>query len=198
MRHQLTPINTRPWLLGALRRLNAITEQLQSLDFDKTPGHVVNSSKREDLIALNSTLPSEATPLRCPIRAWWPGRVGRRCRLTRRPWMAGATWRDPDRVEEWIAELTPNKPVGVYCAYGFDVGCNVTKTLIERGLDARFIRGGVAAWYASGGARAQADGGIARSISSRAALTTRRRGGTTRSEGARLGHGDSGGDEGRR
>jgi superoxide dismutase, Fe-Mn family len=57
MRYELTPINTRPWLLnglslrlieshyenhygGALRRLNAITEQLESLDFDKTPGHV--------------------------------------------------------------------------------------------------------------------------------------------------------------
>jgi superoxide dismutase, Fe-Mn family len=68
--------------------------------------------------------------------------------------MAGATWRDPDRVEEWIAELTPDKPVAVYCSYGFDVGCNVTKTLIERGFDARFVRGGIAAWYALGGARA--------------------------------------------
>src|SRR6202521_6313881 len=73
MRYQLAPISTRPWLLmglslrlieshyenhygGALRRLNAITEQLESLDFDKTPGHVVNSLKREELIALNSTL----------------------------------------------------------------------------------------------------------------------------------------------
>ena len=26
--------------------------------------------------------------------------------------------------------------------------------LIERGFDARFIRGGVSAWYAAGGARA--------------------------------------------
>ena len=68
--------------------------------------------------------------------------------------MAGATWHDPDRVEEWIAELSPGKPVAVYCAYGFDVGRNVTKTLIERGFDARFIRGGIAAWYAAGGARA--------------------------------------------
>jgi Fe-Mn family superoxide dismutase len=68
--------------------------------------------------------------------------------------MAGATWRDPDRVEEWIAELTPGKPVAVYCSYGFDVGRNVAKTLIERGFDALFVRGGIAAWYASGGARA--------------------------------------------
>jgi Fe-Mn family superoxide dismutase len=68
--------------------------------------------------------------------------------------MSGATWRDPDRVEEWIAELTLDKPVAVYCSYGFDVRRNVTKTLIERGFDARFLRGGIAAWYASGGARA--------------------------------------------
>ena len=68
--------------------------------------------------------------------------------------MAGATWRDPDRVEEWLAELQPESPVAVYCAYGFDVGRNVTKTLIERGFDARFLRGGVSAWYGSGGARA--------------------------------------------
>ena len=68
--------------------------------------------------------------------------------------MAGAVWRDPDRVDEWIGELSPDKPVAVYCAYGFHVGCGVTKTLRERGLDARYIRGGVSAWYAAGGARA--------------------------------------------
>ena len=68
--------------------------------------------------------------------------------------MAGAMWRDPDRVEEWIGELSPDKPVVVYCSYGFHVGCNVTKTLIARGFDARYVRGGVSAWYAAGGARA--------------------------------------------
>jgi Fe-Mn family superoxide dismutase len=67
--------------------------------------------------------------------------------------MLGATWRDPDRVEAWLAELAADRPVAVYCAYGFDVGRNVTKTLIERGFDARFLRGGVSAWYAAGGAR---------------------------------------------
>jgi len=30
--------------------------------------------------------------------------------------VAGATWRDPDRVQEWITELTPDKPVAVYCS----------------------------------------------------------------------------------
>jgi len=68
--------------------------------------------------------------------------------------MEGAVWRDPDRVEEWIGELSPEQPVAVYCAYGFHVGCNVTRALRERGYDARFIRGGVSAWYAAGGPRA--------------------------------------------
>ncbi len=68
--------------------------------------------------------------------------------------MEGAVWRDPDRVEEWIGELSADRPVAVYCAYGFHVGCSVTRTLRERGFDARYVRGGVSAWYAAGGARA--------------------------------------------
>src|SRR5690349_14609559 len=73
MRYQLKQVHCRPWLLlglspklieshyennygGALRRLNAITEQLEALDFTKAPGYVVNGLKREELIALNSTL----------------------------------------------------------------------------------------------------------------------------------------------
>ncbi len=73
--------------------------------------------------------------------------------------MAGAIWRDPDRVEEWIGELSTDQPVAVYCAYGFHVGCNVTRTLRERGFDARYVRGGVSAWYAAGGARAMRPAG---------------------------------------
>lgn len=68
--------------------------------------------------------------------------------------MEGATWRDPDRIEEWVDQLQTDKPVAVYCAYGFHVGCNTARTLRERGFDARYIRGGVSAWYAAGGPRA--------------------------------------------
>ena len=59
MRYQLTPIHCRPWTLnalsfklieshyenhygGALRKLNAITEKLEALDWEKTPGYVIN------------------------------------------------------------------------------------------------------------------------------------------------------------
>jgi Fe-Mn family superoxide dismutase len=68
--------------------------------------------------------------------------------------MPNAVWRDPDRVDEWCAQLSPQSPVFVYCAYGFEVGCGVTTVLRERGFDARYIRGGISAWYATGGPRA--------------------------------------------
>ncbi|MBM3598483.1 MAG: superoxide dismutase [Alphaproteobacteria bacterium] len=67
--------------------------------------------------------------------------------------MRGAVWRDPGRVDEWSKELSADRPVFVYCAYGFHVGCSVTAQLQERGLDAKYIRGGLSAWYAAGGAR---------------------------------------------
>lgn len=67
--------------------------------------------------------------------------------------MEGAVWRDPDQVEKWIGELSLDQPVAVYCSYGFHVGCNIAKTLGERGFDARYIRGGLSAWYAAGGPR---------------------------------------------
>jgi hypothetical protein len=39
------------------------------------------------------------------------------------------------------------------------VGCNVTRALRERGFDARYVRGGLSAWYAAGGARAMQPAG---------------------------------------
>jgi superoxide dismutase, Fe-Mn family len=73
MKYRIKQIQCRPWTLnglspklieshyennygGALRRLNAISEQLEALDFANAPGHVLNGLKREELVALNSTL----------------------------------------------------------------------------------------------------------------------------------------------
>jgi len=312
MRYQLTPINTRPWLLnglslrlieshyennygGALRRLNAITEQLESMDFDKTPPHVINSLKREQLIALNSTLLHElyfasmafgdgrpTEPLaqvlardfgsvdrwRSEFVAMAKGLAGgsgwvllvyvpRERRLINQhasdhgqgiaggipilaldmyehayhidfganatayidafhrniDWastqtryedasrvegprplvqrefgdvpgvdaeevkamldggervqivdarprsyisrqgdiMDGAVWRDPERVQEWSAELSKSDPVVVFCAYGFHVGCKTAVALREAGFDAKYMKGGHSAWKAIGG-----------------------------------------------
>ena len=41
---------------GAVKRLNAITEQLAALDYSKAPVFVVNGLKREQLIAVNSMI----------------------------------------------------------------------------------------------------------------------------------------------
>src|SRR5258708_15376044 len=71
MRYAIAPIGCRPWLLnglsdrlivshyennygGAVRRLNAITERLASLDFATLPGFQVAGLKRDELVALNS------------------------------------------------------------------------------------------------------------------------------------------------
>jgi Fe-Mn family superoxide dismutase len=312
MRYQIKQIYCRPWLLnglsvklieshyennygGAMRRLNAITEQLEKLDFAKTPGYVLNGLKREELVALNSTLLHELyfasmggdgnKPTAALTEAlardfgsvdrWrsefiamgnalaggsgWvilvyvprDGRLmnqyasehsqsiasgvpilaldmyehayhidfGANARayvdafMRNIDWLAvegryedalkvappralvqkefgdlpgvgvedvkamldagkavqfidarprhsvsrtqdiveGATWRDPERVQEWMGELSKSDPVVVYCVYGFHVGCRTAITLREAGFDAKYMTGGHSGWKAIGG-----------------------------------------------
>jgi Fe-Mn family superoxide dismutase len=63
----------------------------------------------------------------------------------------GVTWRDPERVGEWMAELSKETPVVVYCAYGFHVGCRTAIALREAGFDARYMKVGHSGWKAVGG-----------------------------------------------
>ena len=73
MKYEIAPIWCRPWLLnglseklieshyennygGAVRKLNAITAKLEAADFDKMLAPELNGLKREQLLALNSTL----------------------------------------------------------------------------------------------------------------------------------------------
>ena len=312
MRYTLTPIHCRPWTLnglslklieshyennygGALRRLNAITAQLEALDFAKAPGFVVAGLKREELTALNSTLlhelyfaslamgdpkPPEALAQALArdfgsVDRWraeftamaqalaggsgwvlltWSPRDGRLINqyaadhsqsvaggipilaldmyehayhidfganvkayvdtfLRNVDWQAvegryedaakvapprplvqpefgdiqgvgveevqamlaegkalqlidtrpkhfvsrqldiaeGVTWRDPERVGEWMGELKKDEPVVVYCAYGFHVGCRTAIALREAGFDARYMNVGHSGWKAAGG-----------------------------------------------
>ena len=310
-RYQLKQIGCRPWTLsglslqlmeshyennygGALRRLNAITEQLEAMDFDKTPGHVLNGLKRDQLTALNSTLlhelffsgiggdgqptkgmseilardfgslerwraeframgyalgggsgwvlltwvprdgrlinqyaseHSQAIASGVPILALdmyehayhidfganpeayvaafmrnidWAAVQGRYEDATKvappRPLeqkefgdvqavspeevramldsgedvqiidarprhystraqdiMDGAVWRDPERLDDWIGELSKEKPVVTYCVYGFHIGCQTAIALRKAGFDARYMAGGHYAWKAMGG-----------------------------------------------
>jgi Fe-Mn family superoxide dismutase len=110
MRYALKQIQCRPWLLnglslklieshyennygGALRRLNAITEQLEALDFATTPRHVINGLKREELAALNSTL----------LHELYFASLGGDGKPT--PALADALVRDFGSVEHWRAEF---------------------------------------------------------------------------------------------
>jgi superoxide dismutase, Fe-Mn family len=317
MKYGLKQIYCRPWLLnglslrlieshyennygGALRRLNAITQQLEALDFAKAPGYVVNGLKREELVALNSTLLHElyfaslggdGKPVKSVAEAlaasfgsvdrwrdefvamakalgggsgWvvlvyvprdrrlinqyasehtqsiaggipvlaldmyehayhidfganaiayidafmrnvdWSAVAGRYEDATRvdpprplaqpefsdlpgvgveevkamidagqavqiidaRPrhfvsrqqeMMQGAVWRDPERVQEWAAELSKTDPVVTFCAYGFHVGCKTAMALREAGFDAKYMTGGHSGWKAIGGATQPVD-----------------------------------------
>jgi Fe-Mn family superoxide dismutase len=312
MRYQLTPIHCRPWTLnalsfklieshyenhygGALRKLNAITEKLEALDWEKTPGYVINGLKREELIVLNSTLLHElyfasmggeggkppavladalardfgsylswktqfcamgnalsggsgwvlltyiprdhrlinqyasdhtqAAAGGIPILALdmyehayhidyganakayvdtfmrnldWKAVQGRYedasnvepLRPLEQPEFGdlpgvgpeevkamidsgkpvqvidarprhfvsrtqdiidGATWRDPERVQEWAGELSKSDPVVVFCAYGFHIGCKTAIALRDQGFDAKYMKGGHSGWRAFGG-----------------------------------------------
>ena len=62
----------------------------------------------------------------------------------------GVTWRDPEQVGEWMAELSKETPVVVYCAYGFHVGCNTAIKLRDAGFDARYMNVGHSGWKAVG------------------------------------------------
>jgi Fe-Mn family superoxide dismutase len=311
MRYQLSALSCRPWLLnglsaklieshyennygGALRRLNAITQQLESADFGKTPGYAVNGLKREELIALNSVVlhelyfaslggdgrqleafadvlardfgsvdrwrsefaamgkalgggsgwvlltyvprerrlvnqyaadhtqavaggipilaldmyehayhidfganaaayvdafmrnidwkgvsaryedASKIEPLRPLVQKEFgdlPGVAveevkamldsGKSVQLIdARPKhyvsrtqdiIEGATWRDPERVQEWAGALSKSDPVVVFCVYGFHIGCQTAVALREAGFDAKYMKGGHSAWKAIGG-----------------------------------------------
>jgi hypothetical protein len=90
MKYQIAPLFCRPWTLNGitprlieshyehdygstLDRLNTITEELEALDPESTPGHVINRLKRDEAAALNSTLLHElyfaATAETC-LRSW--------------------------------------------------------------------------------------------------------------------------------
>ena len=110
MRYQLTPIYCRPWLLNglslrlieshyennygnALRRLNAITETLESLDLATEPPYRVNALKRDELAALNSTL----------LHELYFASLGGEGKPT--PSLAQALARDFGSVERWRDEF---------------------------------------------------------------------------------------------
>src|SRR5262249_55867583 len=62
-----------------------------------------------------------------------------------------ALLRAPERISEWAGDLPRQKPIVVYCIYGFQVSGDAVAELRRRGLDARHLQGGIAGWHAVGG-----------------------------------------------
>jgi superoxide dismutase, Fe-Mn family len=70
--------------------------------------------------------------------------------LTAADTMAGAAWRDPGLVDQWCKDLDPSQPVVVACIHGLDVGRSTALSLRARGIDARYLVGGIEAWRSAG------------------------------------------------
>ncbi|MBA3478368.1 MAG: sulfurtransferase [Lautropia sp.] len=71
--------------------------------------------------------------------------------------IAGAVWRDPERIADWALLLDPTRPVVVYCVHGHQVSQGCAGMLAELGLAAAFLEGGIEAWKTASGATAARD-----------------------------------------
>lgn len=65
--------------------------------------------------------------------------------------LPGAIVLPPETITDWADELPKDKPIVVYCVYGFQVSGDAVAELRRRGLDAQGLSGGIAAWHAIGG-----------------------------------------------
>jgi Fe-Mn family superoxide dismutase len=62
----------------------------------------------------------------------------------------GARHLDPTRLDTWADTLPRDRLIIAYCVYGFQVSGDAAAALRARGLDARNLAGGIAAWHAIG------------------------------------------------
>jgi len=66
--------------------------------------------------------------------------------------LAGANWKDPAQLSTWADALPKDQDIVLYCVRGGGVSNSVVDALQARGLNARFIEGGIEGWKAAGGA----------------------------------------------
>lgn len=58
----------------------------------------------------------------------------------------GADWRAPALLEDWAGGIPAGAEVVVYCVRGGSVSQGVQAALEARGVKARYVEGGLAAW----------------------------------------------------
>ena len=64
--------------------------------------------------------------------------------------LPGAAWYDPEQIETWAAQLPKDKEVVLYCVRGGSVSNGVLDNLRAKGINARYIEGGIVAWKEAG------------------------------------------------
>ncbi len=69
--------------------------------------------------------------------------------------IAGATWRDPFTVGDWEKYLPRHRPIVAYCVHGHEISRNASEALRAKGIDARYLEGGIEAWRALGAPQAR-------------------------------------------
>lgn len=60
--------------------------------------------------------------------------------------IAGATWHDPEKVEEWGKTLPKDQELVVYCVKGGSVSRSVADSLEKSHPDVKFLEGGILGW----------------------------------------------------
>ena len=61
-----------------------------------------------------------------------------------------AAWLDPEKADEWIAEIPQDRAVVVYCVKGGSVSQGIAGRLEQQRHDVKFLQGGIKAWTESG------------------------------------------------
>jgi rhodanese-related sulfurtransferase len=92
---------------------------------------------------LARTLGSARHPLVVDVRRWPTFAASQHL-------ICGSLYRPPEKLAEWTAELQTGHPVVVTCAHGHEVGQTAAAELRARGIDARYLSGGVEGWVEAG------------------------------------------------
>ena len=65
--------------------------------------------------------------------------------------LPGAQFLTAEAMPQWLDSVPRDRPLVVYCVYGFQVSGNAATELRQRGHQVRCLSGGIAAWHAIGG-----------------------------------------------
>uniref|UniRef100_B8DPU5 Rhodanese domain protein n=1 Tax=Nitratidesulfovibrio vulgaris (strain DSM 19637 / Miyazaki F) TaxID=883 RepID=B8DPU5_NITV9 len=73
----------------------------------------------------------------------------------------GSQWRDPAMADTWLPSIPEGTSAVVYCAGGGEASRGIQSRLTARGVTARYLEGGLAAWQRQHGGEHGEQGGPA-------------------------------------